>query len=111
VSSRQRFLWTVVYVTVFLAGMVGLALADPLDDAGAKLGTFLQRAGLIMTGLIPAAGALAIGGLAVKRSVSKTLGEEEGMNRTSNHIVEVIKLTMVGTAASLIVGIAGSILK
>jgi hypothetical protein len=96
---------------VFVLTMSGIALADPLDDAGAKLGGFLQKAGTIMAGLIPTAAALAIGALAVKRSAAKAMGEEEGMHRSSNQIVEVLKLTAIGTGAALIVAIAGSVLK
>jgi hypothetical protein len=88
-----------------------MAFADPLDDAGAKLGGFLQKAGVIMTGMIPTAAALAVGALAAKRSAAKAMGEEDTMGRTSNQIVEVLKLTAIGTGASLIVAIAGSVLK
>ena len=110
-NRRTRLLLLGLYVCVFVLALSGLAFADPLDDAGAKLGSFLQRAGVIMTGLIPSVAALAVGGLAVKRQVSKTMGEEEGMARAGNQIVEVLKLTAVGTGSALIVAIAGSVLK
>lgn len=100
-----------LYVTLFLLAMSGIALADPLDDAGAKLGAFLAKAGGIMTGLIPAAASVAVGALAAKRAASKAMGEEDGMSRASNQITEVLKLAAVGTGASLVVAIAGSVLK
>lgn len=99
------------FALLFLLATNGLAFADPLDDAGARVGAFLQKAGVIMTGLIPAAAGLAVGGLAIKRAVSKTMGEEEGMARAGNQIVEVLKLTAIGTGSALLVAIAGSVLK
>jgi len=111
VKKRTRLLLVALYATLFLLAMGGIALADPLDDAGAKIGDFLQKAGFILSGFIPAASGLAVGALAVKRSAAKAMGEEEGMSRAGNQIVEVLKLTAIGTGASLIVGIAGSVLK
>jgi len=110
-TKRTRLLTMVIYPALFLLAMTGVALADPLDDAGAKVGGFLQKSGLIMSGFIPASAALAVGALAVKRSASKAMGEDEGMHRAGNQIVEVLKLAAIGTGASLIVGIAGSVLK
>jgi len=110
VTKRTRLLHVALLATVFLLTLTGIAFADPLDDAGAKIGGFLQKSGLIMAGMIPAASGLAVGALAVKRSAAKAMGEEEGMHRAGNQIVEVLKLTAIGTGASLIVGIAGSVL-
>gem|GEM_PF-3284480 len=107
----RRFALTAWFTMLFLLPMAGQAFADPLDDAGAKLATFLQRAGVIMAGLIPTAGGLAVAALAVKRAAAKAMGEEEGMARSGNHIAEVLKLTAIGMSASLLVAIAGSILK
>jgi tRNA threonylcarbamoyladenosine modification (KEOPS) complex Cgi121 subunit len=109
--KRTRLLMVALYTSLFQMAMAGLALADPLDDAGAKVGGFLQKAGIIMTGLIPAAAGLAVGALAVKRATAKAMGEEEHMTRAGNQIVEVLKLTAVGMGATLIVAIAGSVLK
>lgn len=95
---------------LFLMALPGLGFADPLDDAGAKLGDFMSKAGMIMAGLIPATAGVAIGGLAIKRAASKAMGEEDGMMRAGNQIVEVLKLTAIGTGSSLIVAIAGSVL-
>jgi hypothetical protein len=110
-KRSTRWTLTSLYTTLFLLMMTAVAFADPLDDAGAKLGGFLQKAGVIMTGMIPTAAALAVGALAAKRSAAKAKGEEDTMGRTSNQIVEVLKLTAIGTGASLIVAIAGSVLK
>jgi hypothetical protein len=110
-KRSTRWTLTSLYTTLFLLMMTAVAFADPLDDAGAKLGGFLQKAGVIMTGMIPTAAALAVGALAAKRSAAKAMGEEDTMGRTSNQIVEVLKLTAIGTGASLIVAIAGSVLK
>lgn len=103
--------WFLVFTALFLLALSGVALADPLDDAGAKVGNFLQRTGFIVSGFIPATAGLAVAALAVKRTAHKTMGEEEGMMRAGNQIVEVLKLAAVGTGASLLVGIAGSVLK
>jgi hypothetical protein len=110
-SKWTRFLVLGGVACLFVFLLAGVAMADPLDDAGAKVGAFLSKAGLIVSGLIPTAGGLAVAGLAVKRKMAKTMGEEEGMARTSNQIVEVLKLTAVGTGASILVSIAGSVLK
>lgn len=109
-KRSTRLLLLAGYLILFLLAMSGVALADPLDDAGAKVGSFLQRAGVIMTGLIPAAAGLAVGALAVKRSFDKTLGNEDGMMRSGNQIAEVLKLAAIGTGGSLLVAVAGSIL-
>jgi hypothetical protein len=100
--------WALLLFTFLLSG---LAFADPLDDAGAKVGAFLQKAGLISTGLIPTAAGLAIAALSIKRAAAKAMGEDEGMSRAHNQIPEVLKLTAIGTGASLLVAIAGSVLK
>lgn len=110
-TRLSRFLRVAGLAALFLLAAAGLAFADPLDDAGAKVGSFLQKAGMILTGLIPAAAGLAVGGLAIKRAIAKTMGEEEGMARSTNQIVEVLKLTAVGTGSALLVAIAGSVLK
>lgn len=110
-SKWTRFLFLGGYACLFVFLLASVAFADPLDDAGAKIGTFLSKAGVIVSGLIPTAGGLAVAGLAIKRKMAKTMGEEEGMARTGNQIVEVLKLTAVGTGASLLVAIAGSVLQ
>lgn len=107
---KIRFLLGGWYVCLFLLLLGSVALADPLDDAQAKLGGFLQKSGLIMTALLPSGAGVAIAALALKRSAAKAMGEEEGMTRSSNQITEVLKLTAVGTGASLLVAVAGSIL-
>lgn len=109
-KRSTRLLMLAFYLTLFLLAMSGIALADPLDDVGAKVGDFLQRAGVILTGMIPAAAGLAVGALAVKRSAAKAMGEEDGMARSGNQIAEVLKLAAIGTGGSLLVAVAGSVL-
>lgn len=109
-TRRVRGIVGSLHVLLFTLAITGVAFADPLDDAGAKIGAFLSKSGLIMTGLIPAGAGVAIAALAIKRAASKAMGEEDGMSRASNHITEVLKLTAVGTGASLLVAIAGSVL-
>ncbi|HYG58682.1 MAG TPA: hypothetical protein VD902_11550 [Symbiobacteriaceae bacterium] len=109
-TQRKRTLvFLVITFVVFLTATV--AHADALDDAGAKLGSFLTRAGLIATGLIPGAGGLAIMSLSIQRKVAKAAGQQDVVNKTSEGIMEVLKLTMVGAGASILVAVAGGILK
>jgi hypothetical protein len=100
----------ILYMAVMLTLVAVPVLADPLDDAGSKVGGFLTKAGGIATGLVPVAGGLAVAALAIKRAADKAMGAEEQMSRTSNQIVEVLKLTGIGMGASLLVAIAGSVL-
>lgn len=103
--------WTRILYLATLLTLVALpVLADPLDDAGSKVGNFLTKAGGIATGLVPVAGGLAVAALAVKRQADKAMGAEEQMSRTGNQIVDVLKLTGIGMGASLLVAIAGSVL-
>jgi len=108
--KQERWLRLSVVVGVVLALLAGVAKAAPIDEAGAKLSAFVQSAGAIMTGLIPAVGALAVAGLAVKRALAKVMGEEESMVRANNQIVEVLKLTAIGTGSALVVAVAASVL-
>lgn len=108
--TRKQALLTLA-LTLALLLVPAVCFADPLDDAQAKLAAFLARAGAIATGLIPATGGLAVTGLAIKRQVAKVSGEEETMSRAGGQIQDVLKLTAIGTGASLLVSIAGSILK
>jgi hypothetical protein len=92
--------------------LVGRALAgDPLDEAQQKLAAFLTRTGNMAMLLLPGAGGVAVTVLAIKRAVAKAAGEEESMVRASNQIGEVLKYTAIGSGASLLVSIAGSILR
>lgn len=109
-NRLYRVIWLGGLVAIFSLALAGVAAADPLDDAAAKLGSFLQRAGLIVTGLIPAAGGVAVGGLALKRAAAKAMGEEEGMVRANSQITEVLKLTAIAAGSSLLVAVSGSIL-
>ncbi|MFZ5823451.1 MAG: hypothetical protein ACOY94_03790 [Bacillota bacterium] len=109
-SKWTRFIWLGGYACLFVLLLSSVAFADPLDDAKTQLTEFLTKAATIVSGLIPTAGGLAVAGLAVKRKMAKTMGEEDGMARANNQIVEVLKLTAVGTGASLLVAIAGSAL-
>jgi hypothetical protein len=102
-------LFLVVLASVLLTATI--CHADPLDDAGAKIGDFLQKCGAIAVGLIPAAGGLAISSLAIQRKLAKAAGHQDVVNRTSEQITEVLKLVAVGAGSSLLVAIAGSVLK
>lgn len=107
----KKLNWTRVLNLALLLTLIALpVLADPLDDAGSKVGGFMTKAGGIATGLVPVAGGLAVTALAIKRQADKAMGAEEQMSRTSHQIVEVLKLTGIGMGASLLVAIAGSIL-
>lgn len=86
------------------------ALADPLDDVSTKLSTFLTKAGTIATGLIIPTGGLAVTVLALKRKAAKAMGDDDAMARTGNQIADALKMTAIGTGASLLVAVAGSIL-
>lgn len=110
-NRLYRVVWLGGFLVIFLLALSGVASADALDDAAAKLGNFLQRTGMIVAGLIPAAGGVAVGGLALKRAAAKAMGEEEGMVRANNQITEVLKLTAIAGGSSILVAIAGSILK
>lgn len=105
------------YVLGFLLGLAilvmaaGLCFADPLDDAGAKLGAFIQKAGNIILGLGTGAGTLALGGIGIRRMVAKTTGDDEVMARSNNQIVEVLKYMAIVGGAGLLASIGGSILK
>jgi len=110
-SKWTRFLFVAGYACLLVFVLSSVALADPLDDAQSKLSSFLTKSGTIVTGLIPTAGGLAVAGLAIKRKMAKAMGEEETMGRVGNQIVEVLKLTAVGTGASLLVSIAGMVLQ
>lgn len=90
---------------------VGVAYADPLDDAGAKLGEFIQKAGNIVLGLGTGGGTLALGGIAVRRMIAKAAGDDEVMTRSNNHILEVLKYMAIVGGAGLLASIGGSVLK
>lgn len=107
----RRWVWLCGLLLLFWLALPGIAEADPLDEAAAKLGSFLQRVGLLLAGLVPAAGGVAVGGLALKRAAAKAMGEEEGMVRASNQIAEVLKLMAITAGSSLLVAIAGSVLR
>lgn len=104
----QALLWTLVLTGVLL--VPAIAFADPLDDLGAKLGAFLNKAGLIAAGLIVPGGGLAVTVLALRRQAAKSLGDEETMMRSNATITDVLKWTAVGAGASLLTAVAGSIL-
>jgi hypothetical protein len=105
------------YVMGFLLSLAivllaaGLCYADPLDDAGAKLGGFIQKAGNIVLGFGTGAGTLALGGIGIRRMVAKTAGDDEVMSRSNNHIMEVLKYMAIVGGAGLLASIGGSILK
>lgn len=109
-SQRKKMVMFLVVVAAVLLTAT-ISHADPLDDAGAKIGDFLQKAGAIATGLIPAAGGLAISSLAIQRKLAKAAGHQDVVNRTSEQITEVLKLAAVGAGSSLLVAIAGGVLK
>jgi hypothetical protein len=88
-----------------------VAMADPLDDVSTKLAGFLTKAGTVATGLIIPTGGLAVTVLALKRKAAKAMGDDDAMARTGNQIADALKLTAIGTGASLLVAVAGSILK
>jgi len=108
--KQQGWIRLTLMVAAYLALIGGVVQAAPIDEAGAKLSAFVQSAGAIMTGLIPAVGGLAVAGLAVKRALAKVMGEEESMVRANNQIVEVLKLTAIGTGSALVVAVAASVL-
>lgn len=110
-KSYTKALSVAILATMFLIGLVSVGYADPLDDAQARLGGFLQRAGLIVTGLVPAAGILAVGVLSIRRNLAKAAGEDDAMARSSSQIMDVLKYVAIGSGASLLVAIAGSILQ
>lgn len=110
-SKWTRVLFVAGLTSLLVLMLSSVALADPLDDAQAKISTFLTKASTVVTALIPLVGGVAVTGLAVKRKMAKAMGEDDTMARTGNQIVEVLKLTAIGTGASLLVGIAGMVLK
>ncbi len=110
-SKWTRILFVAGYACLLVFVMSSVAMADPLDDAQTKISTFLTKASTVVTALIPTMGGVAVAGLALKRKMAKAMGEDEAMSRTGNQIVEVLKLTAIGTGASILVGIAGMVFK
>lgn len=108
---KRQYVIGFFFGIVFVLLAVGFAHADPLDDAGAKLGEFIQKAGNLVLGLGTGAGTLALGGIGVRRMVAKAAGDEEVMNRSNNHIVEVLKYMAIVGGAGLLASIGGSILR
>lgn len=98
-------------LTIAILLTPALVIADPLDDLGAKLTSFMTRAGTIATALVLPAGGLTITALAVKRKMAKTMGDDDAMHRSGNQIVDAIKLTAIAGGAGLLTAIAGSILQ
>ena len=77
----------------------GVCYADALDDAGARLGGFIQKAGNIVLGLGTGAGTLALGGIGIRRMVAKAAGEDEVLAKSNAHIIDVLKyMAIVGGA-------------
>lgn len=89
----------------------GICYADPLDDAGARLATFIQKAGNIVLGLGTGAGTLALAGIGVRRMVAKGAGEDDVMAKTNGQILDVLKYMAIVGGAGLLASIGGSILK
>lgn len=107
----RRLPWVLLLVAVYLGATITTGYADPLDDAQARLGSFLQRAGFMVSGLVPLVGILAIGVLSIRRNMAKAAGEDDVMSRSMGQIYDVLKLVAIGAGASLLVAIAGSVLK
>jgi hypothetical protein len=105
------------YVLGALLGMclvlllAGVVHADALDDAGAKLAEFIQKAGNIVLGLGTGAGTLALAGIGVRRMVAKAAGEDEVLTKTNGQIIDVLKYMAIVGGAGLLASIGGSILK
>jgi hypothetical protein len=91
--------------------LAGICYADPLDDAGAKLGGFIQKAGNLILGLGTGAGTLALGGIGLRRMVAKAAGEDEMLAKSNGHILDVLKYMAIVGGAGLLASIGGSILK
>lgn len=94
---------------VFLA--VGIAHADALDDAGAKVAAFIQKAGNLVLGLGTGTGTLALAGVGIRRMIAKAAGEEEVMAKSNSQILDVLKYMAIVGGAGLLASVGGSILK
>jgi hypothetical protein len=91
--------------------LAGVVHADALDDAGARLGGFIQKAGNIILGLGTGAGTLALAGVGVRRMVAKAAGEDDVMAKSNSQILDVLKYMAIVGGAGLLASIGGSILQ
>lgn len=88
-----------------------IAHADALDDAQAKAMSFIQRAGMAVTGLAVGLGALAIAVVAIRRKVDIATGSTENLARHNKEIVDILKLLAWVGGSGIAASIAGSIFK
>lgn len=107
---KRRVLLGVLFAAFVVVMAAGVALADPLDDAGARLGSFIQKAGNIVLGLGTGAGTLALSGIGIRRMVAKAAGEDEVLGKTNGQILDVLKYMAIVGGAGLLASIGGSIL-
>jgi hypothetical protein len=108
---KQKYLLGLMLSLCVVVLAIGVAHADALDDAGAKLASFVQKAGNIILGLGTGAGTLALAGIGVRRMVAKAAGEDDVMAKTNSQILDVLKYMAIVGGAGLLASIGGSILK
>lgn len=108
---KRKYLLGLMMGACIVMLAAGIGHADPLDDAGAQLATFIQKAGNVILGLGTGAGTLALGGIGVRRMVAKAAGEDDVMTKTNGQILDVIKYMAIVGGAGLLASIGGSILK
>ena len=107
---KRRYLLGLLLGACIVLLAAGVGHADALDDAGAKLAGFIQKAGNIVLGLGTGAGTLALAAIGVRRMVAKGAGEDEVMAKTNGQILDVLKYMAIVGGAGLLASIGGSIL-
>lgn len=107
---NKRYLIGALMGACMVLLVAGVVYADPLDDAGAKVAGFIQKAGNIVLGLGTGAGTLALAGIGVRRMVAKAAGEDDVMAKTNGQITDVLKYMAIVGGAGLLASIGGSIL-
>lgn len=91
--------------------LIQIAHADPLDDARAQAMSFIQRAGVGITGLAVGVGSLAIAVVAIRRKIDIATGSTENLARHNKEIIDILKLLAWVGASGLAASIAGSVFK
>lgn len=94
---------------LLVMNLASVCLADPLDEAKARLLSFIDKATNVFLALAVPAGGLAMTVLGVKRTLAKAVGDDETMKGSNSQLLGVAKWTAVAVGGGILAKIAASV--